>query len=174
MIVAAGWLLVMTRSTGSTVSVLGATPKLHIRTAPLQTCCGMGHLHLGGWGRATAKILPWSDFPIPLFTEQEHRVRACVSRPALTEPADCRRASVSEERLAFDSIGSKAFPFEPIYNHFGWRSARVEIESVAIWAAPNVNRAGLLPMLRPHPYLSGLSYLVIHKILQFLFGSVTK
>src|SRR6266481_7749420 len=42
MIVAAGWLLVITRSTGSTVSVLGATPKLHIRTAPLQTCCGIG------------------------------------------------------------------------------------------------------------------------------------
>src|SRR5215469_13566692 len=42
MIVAAGWLLVITRSTGRTVSSLGARPKLHIKTAPLQTCCGMG------------------------------------------------------------------------------------------------------------------------------------
>src|SRR6185295_14753453 len=41
MIVAAGWLLVSTRSMGSTVSWLGATPKVHIRVAPLQTCCGM-------------------------------------------------------------------------------------------------------------------------------------
>jgi len=34
MIVAAGWLLVITRLAGKTVSGLGATPKLHINNAP--------------------------------------------------------------------------------------------------------------------------------------------
>src|SRR5215467_14030032 len=42
MMVAAGWLLVITRSTGITVNWLGASPKLHMSTAPLQTCSGMG------------------------------------------------------------------------------------------------------------------------------------
>jgi hypothetical protein len=41
MIVAAGWLLVITLLTGKTVNWLGATPKLHLNMAPLQTCCGM-------------------------------------------------------------------------------------------------------------------------------------
>src|SRR6516165_2742567 len=47
MIVPAGWLLVSTRSTGRTTSCPGAIPKLHIRVAPLQTCCGMEIGHAG-------------------------------------------------------------------------------------------------------------------------------
>jgi hypothetical protein len=38
MMFAAGILLVVTMLTGNTISELGATPKLHINTAPLQTC----------------------------------------------------------------------------------------------------------------------------------------
>src|SRR3546814_20246326 len=41
MIVAAGWLLDRVRLTGSTTSDDGATPKLHIRVAPLTTWIGM-------------------------------------------------------------------------------------------------------------------------------------
>jgi hypothetical protein len=44
MIVAAGRLLVRQRFSGSTTSALGATPKLHIRLAPLQTWRLMGLL----------------------------------------------------------------------------------------------------------------------------------
>src|SRR5579862_1796921 len=41
MMVAAGWLLVITRLIGRITRVLGAMPKLHIRVAPLQTCIGI-------------------------------------------------------------------------------------------------------------------------------------
>ena len=38
MMVAAGWLLVMTRCAGITIMEEGAMPKLHCSVAPLQTC----------------------------------------------------------------------------------------------------------------------------------------
>ncbi|CDH47257.1 conserved hypothetical protein [Candidatus Contendobacter odensis Run_B_J11] len=41
MILAAGMLLVITLFCGSTIIVLGATPKLHINVAVLQTCIGI-------------------------------------------------------------------------------------------------------------------------------------
>jgi hypothetical protein len=40
-IVASGWLPVVTLLTGNTTNVLGAKPKLHCSVAPLQTCCAM-------------------------------------------------------------------------------------------------------------------------------------
>src|SRR6516162_2389526 len=65
MMVAAGWPLVITRSTGSTVSVLGATPKLHIRTAPLQTCCGIGILPFRAClARREKGACTWSRWPM--------------------------------------------------------------------------------------------------------------
>ena len=60
MMVAAGRLLVITRSTESTVRVLGAMPKLRIRTSPLQTCCGIESITpLEGWLARQG----WSDLP---------------------------------------------------------------------------------------------------------------
>jgi hypothetical protein len=47
MMLAAGWLPVITRFTGSTTRLLGASPKLHIIIAPLQTCIPMTD-HLPG------------------------------------------------------------------------------------------------------------------------------
>jgi hypothetical protein len=44
-ILAAGMLLVMVLLSGNTVSTLGATPKLHISVAPLQTCMGIREPH---------------------------------------------------------------------------------------------------------------------------------
>ena len=41
MMLAAGWLLVMTRLTGITISALGVEPKLHINCAELHTCMAM-------------------------------------------------------------------------------------------------------------------------------------
>jgi hypothetical protein len=41
MMLAAGWLLVRTRLMGSTTKVLGAMPKLHCSSAPLQTWSGI-------------------------------------------------------------------------------------------------------------------------------------
>jgi len=44
MIVAAGWLLLRTRSTGNTTNCAGTVPKEQVIVAPLQTCCGTHHL----------------------------------------------------------------------------------------------------------------------------------
>jgi hypothetical protein len=41
---ASGTMLVFTRFTGKTTRALGATPKLHIIWAPMQTCIGMLNL----------------------------------------------------------------------------------------------------------------------------------
>jgi hypothetical protein len=43
MIVAAGWLAVVTRLLGRTVSVDGAAPNEQVSDAPLQTCWDMGN-----------------------------------------------------------------------------------------------------------------------------------
>jgi len=41
MMLASGTCVVFTRCIGRTMKLAGATPKVHIRVAPLQTCCGM-------------------------------------------------------------------------------------------------------------------------------------
>jgi hypothetical protein len=77
MIVAAGWLLVIIRSTGNTVNWLGAKPKLHIKVAPLQTCSGMGSRPFSARYHATSNpFLSCSDWPdqAPQFNEHEHRM----------------------------------------------------------------------------------------------------
>ncbi len=50
MILAAGWLLVITRFCGSTIRVLipGGTANMHFNVAPLQTCMGIRTPHENG------------------------------------------------------------------------------------------------------------------------------
>src|SRR3546814_5951655 len=56
MIVAAGWLLDRVRLTGSTTSDDGATPKLHIRVAPLTTWIGMVSSPVGAVGARAYRL----------------------------------------------------------------------------------------------------------------------
>src|SRR3546814_8714545 len=56
MIFAAGWLLDRVRLTGSTTSDDGATPKLHIRVAPLTTWIGMVSSPVGAVGARAYRL----------------------------------------------------------------------------------------------------------------------
>jgi hypothetical protein len=71
MMFAAGWLLVSTRLMGRTTKVLGAKPKLHCSSAPLQTCSG---IEAPGDEAAGAKARPQalSVFAAPLASVGLH------------------------------------------------------------------------------------------------------